>query len=137
MISVAFHGNFWFYVHATNNIGLEGDGRTVQQLIAVISFAVAAVGGLAAMLSGSRDRQTMGSIVGVAFLLSFFINVGRDSRLILQGACLVAFSIAVLGGILTIFTRQADRRTGAVVTGIVALGTALLILFGYLQLSPP
>lgn len=109
----------------------------MQQLIAVISFAMAAVGALAAMLSGSRDRQTMGSIVGIAFLLSFFINVDRGSGLILKGACLIAFSIAVLGGMLTIFTRQGDRRTGAVVTGIVSLGTALLILFAYLQVPLP
>ena len=120
-----------------DNIGLEEDGHLVQQLIAIISFAMAAVGGLAAMLSASRERQTMGSIVGIAFLLSFFINVDNDSRLILQGACLVAFSIAVLGGMLTIFTREGDRRTGAVVTGIVALGTALLILFSYLQVPLP
>jgi hypothetical protein len=120
-----------------DNTGLEEDGHLVQQLIAIISFAMAAVGGLAAMLSASRERQTMGSIVGIAFLLSFFINVDNDSRLILQGACLVAFSIAVLGGMLTIFTREGDRRTGAVVTGIVALGTALLILFSYLQVPLP
>jgi len=104
----------------------------VQNFLSVASFIMAVIGGLAAMVSKNRDKQTMGSIVGVVFLISFFINVSREAQLILQGACMVAFALAVLGGILTIFTSQEDRRISAIVTGIVALGTSLFILFLYL-----
>jgi uncharacterized membrane protein len=105
----------------------------VRNLISVVSFIMAVIGALAVMLTGNRDRQTMGAIVGAAFLVSFLINVSREARLLLQGACLVAFAVAILGGIMTLFTNQEDKRTGGIITGIIALGTSLFILFYYVE----
>ena len=45
---------------------------------------------------------------------------------------MVAFAIAVTGGIVTIYSNEENIRTAAIVTGIVSLGTSLLILFVYL-----
>ena len=108
----------------------------MRELIAIVSFAMAVVGGLATMFHKERDKQTMGAIVAGAFLISFFINVKQESVLVLQIACLVAFAMAVTGGVVTIFSNQGDRRSGAIGTGIVSLGTTLLILFMYLEFSP-
>ena len=83
-----------------------------------------------------RDKQTMGSIVAGAFLISFFINVNQESPLVLQVACMIAFGMAVTGGVVTIFSNEKNRRTGAIGTGIVSLGTTLLILFMYLEFHP-
>lgn len=105
----------------------------MRNLISVVSFVMSVIGGLAVMFSGNRDRQTMGSVVGLAFLASFFINVSREAKLVLQGACLVAFAVAILGGAMTILTSQEDKRIGGIITGIVALGTSLFILFSYLE----
>ena len=105
----------------------------MRNLISVVSFIMAVIGGIAAMFSPHRDRQTMATIVAIAFLISFFINVNKEARLILQGASLIAFALAVLGGGIAIFTSQDEKRTGGIVTGIVALGTSLVILFLYLD----
>jgi len=107
----------------------------VRELIAIISFAMAVIGGLAHMLHRERDKQTMGAIVAGVFLISFLINVRRDPTLVLQIACMVAFALAVTGGIVTIFSSDENRRSGAIGTGIVSLGTTLLILFMYLEFS--
>jgi hypothetical protein len=115
----------------------EGRFREMRNLFSVVSFIMAVIGGMAAMFSAHRDRQTMASIVGIAFLISFFINVDKGARLILQGACLIAFATAVLGGGVAIFTSQHEKRTGGIVTGIVALGTSLVILFLYLDFYLP
>jgi peptidoglycan/LPS O-acetylase OafA/YrhL len=109
----------------------------VRNLIAVVSFIMAVIGGLAAMLSAHRDRQTMATIVAAAFLISFFINVSKEAKLVLQGACLISFAMAVLGGGVAIFTNQNEKRTGGIITGIVALGTSLAILFLYLEIYAP
>ena len=58
--------------------------RQVRNLISVVSFIMAVIGGMAAMFSAHRDRQTMAMIVAIAFLISFFINVDKGARLILQ-----------------------------------------------------
>jgi drug/metabolite transporter (DMT)-like permease len=94
---------------------------------------MAVIGGLAVMFVKDRDKQTTSSIVAGLFLISFFINVGRETKVVLQIACMTAFAMAVLGGVVTILSDQEHRRTGAIVTGIVALGTSLLILFTYLN----
>jgi hypothetical protein len=108
----------------------------VRDLISVVSFIMAVVGGLAIMFHKDRDKQTMGSIVAGAFLISFFINVNKEATLVLQVACMVAFAMAVTGGVVTMFSGDEHRRIGAIVTGIVSLGTTLLILFMYLEFSP-
>jgi hypothetical protein len=108
----------------------------VRELISVVSFIMAVIGGLATMFCKDRDKQTMGSIVAGAFLISFFINVNQESPLVLQVACMIAFGMAVTGGVVTIFSNDKNRRTGAIGTGIVSLGTSLLILFMYLQFHP-
>jgi hypothetical protein len=108
----------------------------VRELIAIVSFVMAVIGGLATMFHKDRDKQTMGSIVAGAFLISFFINVSQEAKLVLQVACMVAFAMAVTGGVVTIFSNEKNRRTGAMGTGIVALGTTLLILFMYLEFRP-
>ena len=78
----------------------------------------------------------MGSIVAGAFLISFFINVKEEPILVLQVACMVAFAMAVTGGLVTIFSSDENRRAGAIGAGIVSLGTTLLILFMYLEFRP-
>ena len=104
----------------------------MREFIAIVSFIMAVIGGLATMFHKDRDKQTMGAIVAGAFLISFFINVKQDAVLVLQIACMVAIAMAVTGGVVTIFSNENNRRTGAMGTGIVSLGTSLLILFMYL-----
>jgi hypothetical protein len=108
----------------------------VGELIAIISFIMAVIGALAAIFMKNRDKQTMASVVGVAFLISFFINVNKESLLLLQAACVVAFILSVVGGTVAIFSNEESTRTGAIVTGVVSLGTSLLILFSYLKFQP-
>jgi len=105
----------------------------VREFISIVSFIMAVIGGLATMFHKDRDKQTMGAIVAGAFLISFFINVKQEAVLVLQIACMVAFAMAVTGGVVTIFSNENNRRTGAMGTGIVSLGTSLLILFMYLE----
>ena len=108
----------------------------MRELFAIVSFVMAVVGGLATMFLKDRDKQTMGSIVAGAFLISFFINVHQEAKLLLQVACLVSFAMAVTGGVVTIFSNEKNRRAGAIGIGIVALGTTLFILFMYLEFRP-
>jgi peptidoglycan/LPS O-acetylase OafA/YrhL len=108
----------------------------VGELIAIISFIMAVIGALAAIFMKNRDKQTMASVVGVAFLISFFINVNKESLLLLQAACVAAFILSVVGGTVAIFSNEESKRTGAIVTGVVSLGTSLLILFSYLKFQP-
>lgn len=105
----------------------------MQEVISVVSFIMAVIGGLAAMFHKDRDKQTMGSIVAGAFLISFLININKEATLVLQITCMVAFAMAVTGGVVTMFSSDKSRRTGAIGTGIVSLGTSLLILFMYLE----
>jgi hypothetical protein len=93
---------------------------------------MAVIGGLAAMFNKHGDKQTMGSIVGSVILISFFLLASKEAKMILKVACLIAFAIAVAGGIVTILSSREDTRMGAMITGIVSLGTSLLILFTYL-----
>ena len=109
---------------------------TVGELISIVSFIMAVIGALAAVFINNRDKQTMAAVVGVAFLLSFFINVNKNSQLILQAACIIAFIISVIGGTVAIFSNEESKRSGAIVTGVVSLGTSLLILFTYLGFHP-
>ena len=104
----------------------------MRDFIAVVSFIMAVLGGIATMFNKHRDKQTMGSVVGIVFLISFFLLVSKEAKVILQVACLIAFTIAVAGGIVTILSNQEDTRVGAIVIGVVSLGTSLLILFTYL-----
>jgi hypothetical protein len=106
------------------------------ELISIVSFIMAVIGALATIFINNRDKQTMGAVVGVAFLLSFFINVNKESQIILQAACIVAFILSLIGGIVAIFSNEESRRTGAIVTGIVSLGTCLIILLLYLGFQP-
>ena len=107
----------------------------VQELISIVSFIMALLGALASMFMKERDKQTMAAIVGVAFLISFFINVRKDQDLFLKAACAMAFAVSVLGGTVAIFGSEQGMRTGAIVAGLVSLGTSLLILFLYLEFS--
>jgi hypothetical protein len=107
--------------------------KQVRNAFSIVSFIMAVAGGLAAiMFSARRERQTMGTIVATAFLISFFIIVNSEAKLILQGACVISFAMAVLGGGVAILTHHDDKRTGGIISGIVALGTSLIILFLYL-----
>jgi hypothetical protein len=108
----------------------------VGELISIVSFVMAVIGALAAVFINNRDKQTMAAVVGVAFLVSFFINVSKDSKLILEAACIVTFIISLIGGTVAIFSNEESKRTGAIVTGVVSLGTSLLILFSYLGFHP-
>jgi hypothetical protein len=104
--------------------------------ISILSFIMAVIGALAAIFIDNRDKQTMASVVGVAFLVSFFVNVGKESTWILQSACIVAFALSLAGGTMAIFSNKESKRTGAMVTGVVSLGVSLLILFSYLGFDP-
>jgi len=104
----------------------------MRDLFSVISFIMAVIGGSAATFSGRRERQTMATIVAVAFLIAFFISARGEMKWILQGACLISFAMAVMGGGVAIVTNQEDKRTGGIITGIVALCTSFVILFLYL-----
>ena len=106
--------------------------RKMRELIAIVSFIMSVIGGLTTMFNKHKDKQAMASIVAIAFLVSFFINVSKEAKLVLQLACMVAFAMAVTGGIVTIYSNEENIRTAAIVTGIVSLGTSLLILFVYL-----
>ena len=106
------------------------------EFISIVSFVMAVIGALAAVFVNNRDKQTMAAVVGVAFLVSFFINVNKDSKSVLEGACIVAFIISLIGGIVAIFSDEESKRTGAIATGVVSLGTSLLILFSYLGFQP-
>ncbi|MCF8083150.1 MAG: hypothetical protein K9M96_08645 [Deltaproteobacteria bacterium] len=108
----------------------------MRELIAIASFVMAVIGGLATMFHNEKDKQIMGAIVGGVFLISFLINVRPESMLVLRAACMVAFAVAITGGVVTIFSNDGDRRSSAIGTGIVSLGTSLLILFMYLEFSP-
>jgi predicted MFS family arabinose efflux permease len=109
---------------------------TVGELISIVSLVMAVIGALAAVFINNRDKQTVAAVVGVAFLVSFFINVSKNSQLILQAACIIAFIISVIGGTVAIFSNEESKRSGAIVTGVVSLGTSLLILFSYLGFHP-
>ena len=104
----------------------------MRDFLAIVSFIMAVLGGLSAMFNRHRDKQTMGSIVGIVFLIAFFLLVDKDAKVIFQAACLISFALAVTGGIVTIRSNQQDTRVAATIIGIVSLGTSLLILFTYL-----
>lgn len=107
----------------------------VGDLIAIVSFVIAVVGAVSAIFIGHRDRQSMAFIVAGAFLISFFVNVNQQSRILLQIACVVAFAVSILGAMVAIFSHEESKRTSAIVTGVVSLGTSLLILFSYLDVT--
>jgi|GEM_PF-1533882 len=104
--------------------------------ISILSFIMAVIGALAAIFIDNRDKQTMASIVGFVFLLSFFITVSKESTWILQSACIVAVALSLTGGTMAIFSNKENMRTGAMVTGVISLGITLLILFSYLGFDP-
>ncbi len=90
-------------------------------------------GGLAVMFIKDREKQKMASMVAFVFLLAFFINIDGTQNLFLTIACLIAFAISILGGIVTIFSNEEYARIGAMIVGVVALGVSLLILFTYIE----
>ena len=107
----------------------------MRDLIAIASFIVAVIGGLSVIFNKNRDKPTMASIVGIVFLISFFVIVPENAKLIYQVSCLVTFAMAVLGGIVAMYSNEKARRDGAMITGIVSLGTSLFILFTFLEFS--
>ena len=106
----------------------------LRNLIAIISFFMAVFGSLAVMFIRDREKQKMASMVALVFLLAFFINLGGTNNLFLKIACLIAFAISILGGIVTIFSNVEFTRIGAMIVGVVALGVCLMILFVYIEL---
>jgi peptidoglycan/LPS O-acetylase OafA/YrhL len=104
----------------------------VRGFISILSFAMAVFGALSAIFIPEKDKQTIASIVGVAFLISFLINLDRGAGLFLHIAGIIAFILAVLSGLVAIFSNNENQRTSAAVTGIVSLGISLLILFVYI-----
>jgi len=103
----------------------------MRNFIGIVSFVVAVISGLSVIFGTNRDKQTMASIVGVAFLISFFINVSEEAKIVHGVSCVITFAMAVLGGVIAIFSDEKNRRDGALITGIVSLGASLLILFIY------
>ena len=110
------------------------DGATqLRYFISIASFIMAVFGALAVLFIKNRDKQTMASIVALVFLVSFLINVRSADQVFLQITCITTFALALLSGVVTIFSNEEYRRTGAIFTGIVSLGVSLLILFVYLE----
>lgn len=105
----------------------------MRYFISIASFVMAVFGALAILFIRNRDKQTMASIVALVFLVSFLINVPGTARLFLQIACMTTFGLALLSGVVTIFSNEEYTRTGAIFTGIVSLCVSLLILFAYLE----
>ena len=105
----------------------------MRNLISIVSFFMAVFGSLAVMFIRDREKQKMASMVALVFLLAFFINIGGTQNLFLKIACLIAFAISILGGIVTIFSNVEYTRIGAMIVGMVALGVSLLILFVYIE----
>jgi len=101
--------------------------------MAIISFFMSVFGGLAVMFIRDRDKQKMASMVALVFLLAFFVNIGGTQNLFLKFACLIAFAISILGGVVTVFSNVEYTRIGAMIVGVVALGVSLLILFAYIE----
>jgi uncharacterized membrane protein len=95
---------------------------------------MAVFGALAVLFIKNREKQTMASIVALVFLVSFLINVRSTAQLFLQITCGITFALALLSGVVTIFSNEEYRRTGAIFTGIVSLCVSLLILFSYLEI---
>jgi len=94
---------------------------------------MAVFGALAVLFIKNKDKQTMASIVAFVFLVSFLVNVRSADQLFLQITCITTFALALLGGIVTIFSNDEYRRSGAIFTAIVSLFVSLLILFAYLE----
>lgn len=113
--------------------GTEGRMYQVRDLIAIVSFIVAVVGGLTLIFSKNRDKQTMAGIVGIVFLISFFLLVTENAKRLYQVSCLVTFAMAILGGVVAMYSNEKSRRDGAMITGIISLGTSLFIFFTYLE----
>ena len=105
----------------------------MRNLISVISFLMAVFSGLVVLFSNDREKVKMASIVAFVFLLSFFINISGTKNLLLQIECIVAFAIAILSGIVTIFSNKEYIRTGSMIVGVVSLGVSLLLLFMYIE----
>jgi uncharacterized membrane protein len=105
----------------------------VRDLIAIASFVLAVLGGLGVIFNKNRDKQTMAAIVGIVFLVSFFLLVTENAKFLYQMSCLVTFAIAILGGVVAMYSNEKARRDGAIITGVVSLGTSLFILFTYLE----
>jgi uncharacterized membrane protein len=104
----------------------------MRNLIGIASFLVALVGALSTIFQGDKDKQTMSAIVAAVFLLSFFVNIGTNTALVHQMACIVAFALAILAGVIAMFNKEKNKRDAAIVTGTVSLLTSLFILFVYL-----
>ena len=94
---------------------------------------MAVFGSLAVMFIRDREKQKMASMVALVFLLAFLINIGGTQNLFLKIACLIAFALSILGGIVTIFSNTEYTRIGAMIVGVVALGVSLLLLFVYVD----
>jgi uncharacterized membrane protein len=105
----------------------------VRDLIAIASFVLAVLGGLGVIFNKNRDKQTMAAIVGIVFLVSFFLLVTENAKVLYQMSCLVTFAMAILGGVVAMYSNEKARRDGAIITGVVSLGTSLFILFTYLE----
>jgi hypothetical protein len=111
----------------------EKEARLLRYFISIASFVMAVFSALVILFIRNRDKQTMASIVALVFLVSFMINVPGTARLFLQIACMTTFGLALLSGVVTIFSNEEYTRTGAIFTGIVSLCISLLILFAYLE----
>jgi uncharacterized membrane protein len=94
---------------------------------------MAVFGALAVLFIRNREQQTMASFVALVFLASFLVNVQSTAQVFLQITCITTFGLALLSGVVTIFSSEEYRRTGAIFTGIVSLCVSLLILFAYLE----
>jgi uncharacterized membrane protein YoaK (UPF0700 family) len=104
----------------------------MRNLIGIASFLVALIGALGTIFNRDKDKQTMSAIVAAVFLLSFFINIDANTKLVHQMTCLVAFAMAILSGVVAMFSKEKNKRDASIVTGTISLFTSLLILFIYL-----
>ena len=107
----------------------------MQEMIGIISFCMAVLGGLVSIWSKDVSRRTSAMSVGfiflVAFLLIFFGRrvAGEETEFIRVTTCVVSFIVAVAGGVTAIFHEDKDRQLVSEVVGFVFLVTSFLLLW--------
>ncbi|OGP63449.1 MAG: hypothetical protein A2V65_11450 [Deltaproteobacteria bacterium RBG_13_49_15] len=108
----------------------------MRNIIFILSYVMAVLSGLAVLFIRNNEKQKMAAIVAALFLLSFFVNIDPSQTLFLKIACIVAFAMAILSGVIGIFSNEEYIRIGSIVVGIVSLVVSLLILFMFLEFRP-
>jgi hypothetical protein len=106
----------------------------MRELIALVSFFVALLGGAVAVFSPDRSRRNASITIAFVFITAHLLLVSADR--ILGGSpdvvetvtCLLSFALAVAGGVAAIFHKERDRQFVAGAVGFGALVVSLFLL---------